>query len=385
MKISSLFAPALGVALAASIIAGCTSNGTSPAFAPPASAAASGRGAVGTSAAGLLAMTTLAKIASSQHAEHGKARIKPNGICSPWPSCLYFDYENICGFCPNAVMNLSDEVQNVVDEYNATLITLTGFNDPYGECVDARGDTWITNFSGESVVEYARGGKQPIAMLKTNGYSIGCAVSPNGDLAVANFSGANGSGDIEVFTHAAGTPTEYSNQEDSYLWPPGYDNNGNLFVEAQTYRGGVGVAELLAGGSSLEPVSINQTIYYPGSVMWDGKYVSLTDQDAGGNPSSPATTIYQMREKRSGSLIVVGSTPLQDNCNGSQVDVVQPFIAGRKNTPINTRQGEVVIAGNLSCENRVDAWKYPAGGQPIAVASPVPSFAYGQAVSVGKK
>ncbi|MGA8099391.1 MAG: hypothetical protein WB810_12125 [Candidatus Cybelea sp.] len=385
MKISSLFASALGVALAASIIAGCTSNGSSPAFAPSSSAAASGHGAVSTSAARLLAMTTLAKIAPSQHAEHGEARIKPDGPCTPWPLCEYFAYFDVCGFCPDPVMNLSDEVENVVDEYKATLITLTGFNEPYGECVDARGDTWITNFSGESVVEYARGGKQPIATLNTNGYSIGCAVSPNGDLAVANFSGANGVGDVEVFKHAAGTPTEYLNQEDYYLWPPGYDNNGNLFVEAQTYTGGVGVAELLAGGSSLEPVSINQTIHYPGSVMWDGKYVTLTDQDAGGNPSSPATTIYQMREKRSGSLAVVGSTPLEDNCNGGQVDVVQPFIAGRKNTPVNTRQGEVVIAGNLSCENRVDAWKYPAGGQPIAVASPVPSFAYGQAVSVGRK
>ncbi|MFZ0032772.1 MAG: hypothetical protein WAK84_12965 [Candidatus Cybelea sp.] len=385
MKISSLFAPALGVALGASIIAGCTSNGSSPAFAPPSSAAANGGGGVSTSAAHLLAMTTLAKIAPSQRAEGGKARIKPDGICNPWPACLYFDYENLCGFCPNAVMNLSDEVENVVDEYNATLITLPGFNEPYGECVDARGDTWITNFSGESVVEYARGGKQPIAALNTNGYSIGCAVSPTGDLAVANFSGPNGIGDIEVFKHAAGTPSEYSNQEEYYVWPPGYDNNGNLFVEAQTYKGGVGVAELPAGGSSLEPVSINETIHYPGSVMWDGKYITLTDQDAGGNPSSPATTIYQMRERRSGGLTVVGSTPLKDNCNGSQVDVVQPFIAGRKNTPVNTRQGEVVIAGNLSCENRVDAWKYPAGGQPIAVASPVPAFAYGQAVSVGRK
>jgi hypothetical protein len=385
MKISSLFAPALGVALAASIIAGCTSNGSSPASAPPSSAAANGRGAVSMSAARLLAMSTLAKIAPSQHAEHGKVRIVPNHLCEPWPTCIYFDEPDLCGACPNAVMYLSDEAENVVDEYTAALVTLKGFSEPYGECVDARGNIWITNFSGESAVEYARGGTQPIATLNTNGYSIGCAVSPNGDLAVANFSGANGIGDIQVFTQASGTPTEYSNQEDYYFWPPGYDNKGNLFVEAQTYNGGVGVAELSAGGSSLEPVSVNQTIYYPGSVMWDGKYITLTDQDAGGNPSSPATTIYQMSAKGSGNLTVVGSTPLEDNCNGSQVDVVQPFIAGRKNTPVNKKQGEVVIAGNLSCENRVDAWKYPAGGKPIAVASPVPSYAYGQAVSVGKK
>lgn len=385
MKISSLFAPALGVALAASIIAGCTSNGSSPAFVPPSSAAASGRGADGTSAGRLLAMTTLAKIVPSQHPERGKVRIEPNRFCQPWPSCEYFDFADLCGACPNAVMYLSDEAENVVDEYTATLVTLTGFNAPYGECVDARGNTWITNFSGESAAEYARGGTKPIATLNTNGYSIGCSVSPNGDLAVANFAGANGIGDIQVFKHASGAPTEYSNQEDYYFWPPGYDNKGNLFVEAQSYNGGVGVAELPAGGSSLEPVSVNQTIYYPGSVMWDGKYITLTDQDAGGNPSSPATTIYQMSEKPAGDLTVVGSTSLKDNCNGTQVDVVQPFIAGRKNTPVNKKQGELVIGGNLSCESRVDAWKYPAGGEPIAVASPVPTYALGQALSVGKK
>ncbi|MGC2404900.1 MAG: hypothetical protein WA431_00630 [Candidatus Cybelea sp.] len=385
MKISSLFPSAVVVALAASIIAGCTSNGSSPAFAPPSSAAANGRGAVSMSAARLLAMTTLAKIAPSQHAEGGKVRIVPNHICEPWPACIYFDEPDLCGACPNGVMYLSDEAENVVDEYAAALFTLTGFSEPYGECVDARGNAWITNFSGESVVEYAHGGTKPIGMLKTNGYSIGCAVSPNGDLAVANFSGASGIGDIQVFQHASGTPTEYSNQEDYYFWPPGYDNKGNLFVEDQTYNGAVGVAELPAGGSSLEPASVNQTIHYPGSVMWDGKYITLTDQDAGGNPSSPATTIYQMSEKGSGNLTVVGSTPLLDNCNGSQVDVVQPFILGRKNTPVNTKQGQVVIGGNLSCSNRVDAWKYPAGGQPIAAASPVPSSAFGQAVSVGKK
>jgi hypothetical protein len=119
--------------------------------------------------------------------------------------------------------------------------------------------------------------------------------------------------------------------------------------------------------------------------MWDGKYITLTDQDAGGNPSSPATTIYQMSEQGSGNLAVVGTTPLQDNCNGSQVDVMQPFIAGRKNTPVNTTQGEVVIGSNLSCANRVDAWKYPAGGQPIAAANPAPTSPYGQAVSVRAK
>jgi hypothetical protein len=385
MKITSLFASAVGVALASTISAGCSGNAGSATFAPPSSPTVSGHRAAGASASRLLAMTTLAKITPSREAERFGTHAMPNLPCSPWPICMYFAYADVCGECPDPELTLSDSIDNFVDEYASTLITLQGFNEPYGECVDAKGDTWITNFVGESVAEYARGGTQPISTLSTNGYSVGCSVSPNGDLAVANFSAASGIGNIDVFKHDSGTPTAYSNEQDLYLWPPGYDNKGNLFVETQTYGGAVGVAEIPAGGASLEPVSVNQTIYFPGSVMWDGKYITLTDQDAGGNPSSPATTIYQMREKGMANLIVAGSTSLEDNCNGSQVDVVQPFIAGRKNTPVNKTQGQVLIGGNLSCENRVDAWQYPAGGQPIAVASPVPSYAYGQAVSVGKK
>jgi hypothetical protein len=384
MKVWSLFVSAVSVALAGSMIAGCSSNGSSAAFAPPASAAASGHRS-DPSAANLLAMTTMAKIAPSRQRKHWKTRMVPNSPCSPWPMCMYFAYDDVCGLCPNPELDLSIYEENEVAQYATKLNTLTGFNSPYGECVDAKGNTWITNFTGASVVEYKRGGTQPVATLSTNGYSIGCSVSPNGDLAVANFSAPSGTGNIEVFKYASGKPTEFANEQDLYFWPPGYDNKGNLFVEAETYSGGVGVAELPAGGSGLEPVSVKQTIYFPGSVMWDGRYITLTDQNAGDNPSNPETTIYQMSEQGAANLAVVGSTSLLDACNGSQVDVVQPFIAGRKNTPVNTQQGEVVIGGNLSCQNRVDAWKYPAGGQPIAVANPAPTYVYGQAVSLRKK
>jgi len=399
MRISSLFTYGTGVALAAAVIAGC-SNGGSAAFGPPQSGLPNHQTSV-KSTSTLLAMTLLAKTGISQHGERATAsmtqtvhRATGSGSipCDPsspdWPFCQYLVkainwpgfVSWLCCLTRAPIVTASDLVDNQVLEYASSLNTLTGFNDPYGQCVDKKGDTWIANFGGESVDLYAYGGTEPISSLSTDGYSIGCSVSPTGDLAVANFSGVSGNGNIQVFKNASGPPTEYSNENDEYLWPPGYDDKGNLFVEAET-SSGVGVAELPAGGSSLAPVSLNQVIYAPGSVMWDGKYVTLTDQDAGGNPSSPATTIYQMKETGSRSLTVVGSTSLQDNCNGSQVDVVQPFIAGKKNTPINKKQAEVVIGGNLSCENQLDVWAYPAGGEPAATVNPAPAYVYGQAVS----
>jgi hypothetical protein len=44
------------------------------------------------------------------------------------------------------------------------------------------------------------------------------------------------------------------------LWPAGYDNKGQLYVESQG-----SVCELPAGGSALSSISFNRTIYYPSS------------------------------------------------------------------------------------------------------------------------
>lgn len=384
MKPWNSFLSAVGVVLAASIIAGCSSNGTSAAFAPPAPAVAAGHGTASTSAASLLAMTTVAKITTLRQAQHMQTSVaSPLGCVEgkDWLWCQYWQFDGCPPYCTNPVMYISDDYD--IYEYGKTLQTIGDNNQPYGECVDAKGDTWITNFSGGTVVEYTHGGTQPIATLGTDGYSIGCSVSPNGDLAVANFSTASGIGNVQVFKHASGTPTNYSSQSAPYLWPPGYDAQGNLFVEAETASGGVGVFGLPAGGSSLDPTPVPWTINVPGSVMWDGKYITFTDQEAGG-PSANATTIYQARETKSG-LVPAGTTTLQDTCSGSQVDVVQPFIVGKKNTPVNKRQGALVIGGNLYCQNRLDAWKYPAGGQPVGIAGPAPQYAYGQAVSGREK
>ena len=57
--------------------------------------------------------------------------------------------------------------------------TLTGFNDPDGECVDKTGDVFITNFLSSNIIEYAHGGTSPIATLSDPGYyPADCSVDP---------------------------------------------------------------------------------------------------------------------------------------------------------------------------------------------------------------
>lgn len=293
---------------------------------------------------------------------------------------------------PNAkaikeLLYVSDHHTDDVYVYNfksgAILGKLTGFHDPYGQCVDSNGDIWIANFSGHSIVEYEHGGTSPIRTLMTDGHAIGCSVAPQGDLSVANMSTSDGSGDVEVWENASGSPSSYANAQSCYyLWPPGDDTYGNTFVEttASTY-----VCELYYGGSQglMYGNSIfgdyKDTINFPGSSMWDGEYLTFTDQEYGGGHS---TAIYQTIEMVSGGLIVTGTTVLKDGCHGSDVDIVQPFVVGTANTPVNKKQGSVIIGGNLSCSHRFDYWSYPAGGDPIKSLKGAPQEPMGASVSI---
>lgn len=272
----------------------------------------------------------------------------------------------------------------VYDFRRRTLVgKLTGFHDPYGQCVDAAGDVWITNFSGSSVVEYAHGRSKPLRTLATDGYSIGCSVAPQGDLSVANLTTSSGAGDIEIWQNGTGTPSSYSNaQYCYYVWPPGDDNYGNMFVEtnASSY-----VCELYYGGSQgLMPGNsgfYKPTINFPGGAMWDGEYITFTDQQYGGTNT---TAIYQTTEEACGGLQIVGTTVLTDTCNDDDVGVTQPFIVGKENTPKNEVQGSLVVGGNLWCKHRLDIWRYPAGGNPIWSLKSAPAEPYGESVSISR-
>jgi hypothetical protein len=191
--------------------------------------------------------------------------------------------------------------------------TLTGFEDAYGQCVDKIGDVWITDMGAKTIIEYAHGGTAPLKTLDTAGNPLGCSVAPNGDLALAEgFTG------IEIFSYGSSTGTIYKNHLCDSTWTPGYDLNGNLYFEGKQYSRysyKVNVCELPAGASSIRRVSFNNKITGLASVMWDGKYLTLTDVT-----NSLRTYVYQARESSSGNLTHIGTTQLFDGtCNGTEV------------------------------------------------------------------
>jgi len=259
--------------------------------------------------------------------------------------------------------------------------TLTGFNDPLGQCVDSKGDVWIANYLGLSAEEFAHGGTTPIATLSTVGYPFGCSVDPTtGNVAVVSEPASSHGLAVVQIWHKGSEVFEGSNSACTYLSMPGYDNKGNLYAECAPFFGSIGVVEVPAGGTSLNNVSFNGVLYnWQNSVMWDGRYITLSNAHNGS--SSGATTIFQATENASGGLVAVNETVLTDTCSDFEY-TAQPFIVGSRNTPANKKQGVAVVGGNTYCSNRFNYWAYPAGGNPSSSLSSAPPDAYGDSVSI---
>jgi hypothetical protein len=347
---SLLGAAAVLVGTAALLVA-C--NGTEPNYATPISAADLGSGR------------------SARHSALGPDVPKYLYVSS-WPSSVYsYDY-------PAGTFRF----------------TLTGatFNKPYGECVDAPGNVFITNYGSGKTFRYNHAGTARTHTYNNAGAAaIGCAVTGAGlgDLAVTYYSTGlgSGAGEVSVWSGEIGAPTSYPNPPAACynLWPGGFDSSGNLFVEGEPSGGGaVSVCELTAPPRSWvsTPLTLSFMIYAPGSVMWDGANITLTDtQEAGTN----YTGIYQVTLSGT-KLTATGVTVLLDTCNPDYVDVVQPFILGRHNTPVNVAQGTAVVGGNLLCNvagvPKFDFWKYPAGGSVVRSLSNPPPSPEGQSISI---
>ncbi|HLY03091.1 MAG TPA: hypothetical protein VKR56_11440 [Candidatus Cybelea sp.] len=268
--------------------------------------------------------------------------------------------------------------------------TLTGLDTAAEECVNAKGDVWIVEDSGGdqgggNAVEYGHGDTTQLNEVATNQPPGSCSVSPDGDLEITDGgilqqSGYFGPGEVQIWKSASGTAVDYAAISNClFLSSGGYDNKGNLYVIGTSKEGTAGICELPAGAKALIPVAVDKSITNATGIMWDGKYMAVTNSD------DYVTMIFQTQERRNGkALSVVGSTTLADSCFGDEVYISPPpFIVGKRNTPVNTTQGTAVAGFNFICginPSKFRTWAYPAGGSPVREAS-VPD-AGGEAVSI---
>ncbi len=198
------------------------------------------------------------------------------------------------------------------------------------------------NVGGQNqVTEY----KVPDTPIKTlsfpYSFPTSCAMNTSGDLAVGVFyESGPGGGDVVIFKNASGTGTVYSTPLHAEYFD-GYDKKGNLFADGFTSSGDFGLVELPRGSSKFETITTSNTVQFPGSVQWDGTYLTVFDQ--------VANALYQYTVSGT-TATLKGTVQLTGSSDCAQTWIVKGLLYC----------GD---AGN----NNGEVFKYPAGGSPIAV------------------
>jgi hypothetical protein len=199
------------------------------------------------------------------------------------------------------------------------------------------------NVGGQNQIEEFQVPQKLIKTLSVKySFPSSCAMDTSGDLAVGILyaSGAGG-GDVVIFKNASGSGTAYSTPLDEEFFD-GYDNQGNLFADGFTgNREGFALVELPKGSTKFVRIKTSNSVGFPGSVQWDGTYLTVFDQYAS---ATYQYTVGGTKATLKGTVSFSGSG-----------DCAQTWI----------------VKGLLYCGDAGngggEVFNYPAGGSPTAV------------------
>ena len=201
---------------------------------------------------------------------------------------------------------------------------------------------WNAARTNDLIDEY----QVPKKLLKTlslnYAYTSSCAMNAGGDLAVGVLLGNSygPGGQVVIFKNAAGSGRVYNTPLTKEYFD-GYDPSGNLFADGFSGSGYTfTLVELPKGGSTFVTIKTSNAPEFPGSVQWDGAYLTVFDQYT--------SETYQ--------YTVAGTT------------------ATLKNTIQFSGAGDCaqtwIVKGLMYCgdagNNAGYVFKYPAGGTPVA-------------------
>jgi hypothetical protein len=319
MKFSSLATYGLTVTTGAAMLAACSNSGGSS-LAP--SGTSSG---IGITHVGRMVMVNGFPITAA----HPNLRAHRGGVISP--DIKLYQY----------ISNMSSSSLLVFDYPigDSAIGSISGVTQPLGECTDVThgvgtGTFWVAAAGANEFEEFKAGGKSPIATLSESvGAPGGCAINPTtGDLAGTIL----GTGDVIIYPKARPPYTVKSDGLSSTYFD-GYDNHGNLWVDGLN---GSGSFQLEKCTPLCHPMTLSNTVSFPGAVQFDGRYITVNDQE---------------------NKAIYGYTCVVPNCTLKRTvklmnssDCVQTWI-------VNT----IVFcpdAGN----NDVEVYKYPGGGSSVA-------------------
>jgi hypothetical protein len=209
--------------------------------------------------------------------------------------------------------------------------------------VYGKGIIWNPGRTNDLITEY----QVPNKLLKTlylnYTYTSSCAMNSSGDLAVGVLLGNSygPGGQVVIFKNATGSGTVY-NTPLSAEYFDGYDNQGNLFADGSN-NSGFALVELPKGSSEFVTIKTSNSPEFPGSVQWDGTYVTVFDQNT--------NALYQYTV--SGTTATLKGTVSFSGAG----DCAQTWIV----------KG-LVYCGDAGNDDG-EVYKYPAGGSPIATFS----------------
>ncbi len=209
-------------------------------------------------------------------------------------------------------------------------------------CTKGARTFWVTG--SDKIAEFKVGGATPIRVLRTGPYTSGCAVDPaTGDLAALDVI----PGGVSIFHKARGKGKVISGSGEVYH--DGYDNQSNLFADGSSSHGFT-LVELKKGSSAFVAITTSNSVEFPGSVQWDGKYLTVTDQEA--------DAIYRYAVRGTNATLR-GTVSLRGAADCATTWIARPYVY-------------CADGGN----NDGEVFKYPAGGSPIATLSGI-EFPFG--------
>ncbi len=242
--------------------------------------------------------------------------------------------------------------------------TLQGFSSPVRVCSDRAGDVFVTNTGAQQILEYAHGGKSPIATYDDHGFlPVDCSVDPvSGTLAVTNY-GPNGSntGSVAIYAHGKTSPKIYrAANVQAYLFCT-YDGAGNLFVNGLNSSYDPAFIEKPKGVKTFERIVLDKQLPGWGGVQWDGKYVALGDG---------ISTIYDF------AIAGTKGKHVKTIHLRKAVNLVQFWI-----------DGSTLVApdGPNGAQHDAGLWQYPGGGSPIKTIGGSFKNPSGATISLGGK
>ena len=203
---------------------------------------------------------------------------------------------------------------------------------------------WNAGRINDQVTEYQVGSNKALKSISLPySYTSSCAMNTSGDIAVGILLGKSyqAAGQEVVFKNANGSGTVYKTPLHKAYFA-GYDPSGNLFADGEDSNYSFMLVELPKGSSKAVTIKTSNSPSFPGSVQWDGTYVTVFDQ-------VPVTYQYTV----SGTTATLKNTV---SLSGTG-DCAQTWIV----------QGLIYCGDYFNNDGAV--YSYPASGAPLATFS----------------